>query len=141
MSDFDEEHLNALIHDNPCHSMRELADIVECHHSAIVRHLHSMEKVQKLGAWIPYSLTENNKTQCVAISTSLLSHHCLAEQRHQLFLSCIITGDEKWCIYVNFKQRKEWLSPKKVTVPHIKADLHPQSFTLHVVRSGRHPPL
>ena len=69
ISDFDEEHLNSLIHDNPHPSMRELADIMECYHSTIVRHLHSMEKFQKLGAWIPYSLTENKKTQCVATST------------------------------------------------------------------------
>ena len=49
-SDFDEERLNALIHDNPRRSTRELADIMECHHSAILRHLRSMGKVQK---WVP----------------------------------------------------------------------------------------
>lgn len=131
-SDFDEERLNALIHDNPRQSTRELADIMECDHSTIVRHLRSIGKVQKLGAWIPHSLTESNKTQRVAISTSLLSRHCLAEQRHQSFLSRIITGDEKWCIFVNFKQRKEWLSPNKVAAPRVKADLHPRKVLLCV---------
>jgi len=129
-SDFDEGHLNALIHDNPRHSTRELADIMACDHSTIVRHLSAMGKVQKLGAWVPHSLTENNKAQRVAISTSLLSRHCIAEQRHKSFLSQIVTGDEKWCVYVNFKQRKQWLSPDKVATPRVKAEPHPRKVLL-----------
>jgi histone-lysine N-methyltransferase SETMAR len=42
-----------------------------------------------------------------------------------IFLSHIVTGDEKWCLYVNFKQREEWLSPDKQATPHAKPDLHP----------------
>ena len=36
----------------------------------------------------------------------------------------IVTGDEKWCFYVNMKQRKEWLSPDKQETPRAKQDLH-----------------
>jgi histone-lysine N-methyltransferase SETMAR len=56
----------------------------------------------------------------------LLAHHCLACHQHQSFVSCIVTGDEKWCLYINFKQRKEWLSPDKQATPHAKPDLHPR---------------
>ena len=45
-SGFDEDHLNTLIHNNPCQYTRELANVMNCDHSTIVRHLHSMGKVQ-----------------------------------------------------------------------------------------------
>ena len=103
---------------------------MECDHSTVVIHLGSMGKVEKLGAWVPHSLTENNKIQRVAISTSFFSRHCSAEQQHQSFLSRIVTGDEKWCVYVNFKQRKQWLSPDEAVTPRVKADLHPRKVLL-----------
>jgi hypothetical protein len=81
-----------------------------------------MVKVQKLGVWEPHVLTQNNKdnkNQSVAICASLL-----ARQKHQSFLSCIVTGDEKWCLYVNFKQRKEWLGPDKQATTRAKPDHH-----------------
>jgi histone-lysine N-methyltransferase SETMAR len=59
----------------------------------------------------------------------LLARHRLAHQ-HQSFLSCILTGDEKWCLYVNFKQRKEWLSPDKQATPRAKPDIHPRKTML-----------
>jgi hypothetical protein len=88
-----------------------------------------MGKVQKLGAWVPHVLTQDNKNQRVAICASLLACHHLARQ-HQPFLSCNITGDEKWCLYINFKQRKEWLSPDKQATPCVKPDLHPRKTIL-----------
>jgi histone-lysine N-methyltransferase SETMAR len=71
-----------------------------------------------------------DKNQRVAICASLLAHHRLARQQPQYFLSRIITGDEKWCLYVNFKQRKEWLSPDKQATPCAKPDLHPRKIIL-----------
>jgi hypothetical protein len=94
-----------------------------CDHATIVQHLESMGKVQKLGAWVPHILTQDNKNQHVAICACLLARHHLAHQQHQSFLSCIVNGDEKWCLYVNFKQRKEWLSPDKQATPSAKPDL------------------
>jgi histone-lysine N-methyltransferase SETMAR len=83
-----------------------------------------MCKVQKLGVWVPHTLSQDNKNQRVAICAYLLARYCLARQ-HQSFLSHIVTGDEKWCLFVNFKQRKEWLSPDKQATPRVKPDLHP----------------
>ena len=48
-SEFDEDHLNTLIHNDPRQCTRELANVMNCDHSNIVRHLHSMIKVQKSG--------------------------------------------------------------------------------------------
>ena len=46
---FDKGHLNTLIHNDPGQCTRELANVMNCDHSTIVRHLHSMYKVKKSG--------------------------------------------------------------------------------------------
>jgi histone-lysine N-methyltransferase SETMAR len=119
-SDFDEDLLNALIHADPHQTTRELASELGCDHATIVQHLQSMGKVQKLGVWVAHVLTQDNKNQRVTICASLL-----ARQQHQSFLTPIITGNEKWCLCVNFKQRKEWLSLDKQATRRAKPDLHP----------------
>ena len=48
-SEFDEDSLNTLIHNDPHQCTRELANLMNCDHSTIVRHLHSMNKVKKIG--------------------------------------------------------------------------------------------
>ena len=45
-SKFDEDRLNTLIHNDPHQNTRELANVMNCDHSTIVRHLHSMGKVK-----------------------------------------------------------------------------------------------
>ena len=89
---FDEDHLNTLIHNNPCQCTRELANVMNCQHTTIMRYLHSMCKVQKAGVCIPLSLGQNHKNQWMAICASLLACHLLAHVQHRPFLSCIITG-------------------------------------------------
>jgi hypothetical protein len=77
-------------------------------------------------------LTQDNKNQRVAICASLLACHRLARQKHQSSLCRIVTGDGKLCLYVNFKQRKEWLSPDKQVTPRAKPDLHPHKIMLRI---------
>ena len=48
-SGLDEDRLNTSIHNNPLQCTRELANEMNCNHSNIVRHLHSMGKVKKSG--------------------------------------------------------------------------------------------
>ena len=52
----DEDHLNILIHNDPRHCTRELANVMDCDQSTIVRHSHSMGKVKKSGVWVPHGL-------------------------------------------------------------------------------------
>ena len=49
LSGFYEDCLNILIHNDPRQCTRELANVMNCDHSTIVRHLHSMGKVQSIG--------------------------------------------------------------------------------------------
>ncbi|XP_021571064.1 uncharacterized protein LOC110596169 isoform X2 [Carlito syrichta] len=43
-SGFDEDRLNAVLREDPCQSTRELANVMNCDQSTIVRHLHSLGK-------------------------------------------------------------------------------------------------
>ena len=103
-SRFDEDHSNTLIHNDPRQCTRELANMMHCGHSIIVRHLHSMGKVKKSDVWISHALSQNHKNQRVANCAALLVRHLLAREQHRPFLSCIVTGDDKWCLYANIKK-------------------------------------
>ena len=54
-SEFDEDRLNTLIHNDPLQCYRELANVMNCDHSIIVRPLHSMGKVKKSSVWVPHA--------------------------------------------------------------------------------------
>nr|XP_012234567.1 PREDICTED: histone-lysine N-methyltransferase SETMAR-like [Linepithema humile] len=131
-TDFDEDRLNVLIHDDPYQTTRELAEKMDKDHMTIARHLKSMEKVQKLGAWVPHQLSANNKIRRITISALLLARHRQAVLQHRSFFKLIITGDEKWCLYANMKRRKQWLSLDKQVMPRAKSELHPRKTMLSV---------
>ena len=112
-SEFDEDRLNTLIHNDPRKCSRELANVMNCDHSTIVRHLNSMGKVQSRVYGYRMLLVKTTKISgWLYYCTSLLGRHRLARE-HRAFLSCIVTGDEKWCLYANMRKIKEWLNPIK----------------------------
>ena len=108
-SGFDEDRLNTLIHNDPRQCTRELANVMKCDHFTSMRHLHSMGKLQKLNVWIPHALSQNHKQQSVSLCASLFGHHRLTREQHRLFLSSIVNGDEKWCLYANVRKTKTQL--------------------------------
>ena len=114
-SGFVEDQLNSLIHNDPHQCTRQLANVMNCDRSTIIQCLYSMGKVQKSGVWVPHALSQNHKNQQVAICASLLACDWLACEQHRPFLSFIISGDEKWCLYVNIRKRK-WLSLNKTKI-------------------------
>jgi len=74
------------------------------------------EKVQKFGVWVPCVMSESQRS---VICADLLARHRAACGHYP-----IITGDEKWCLHMNLKQRKEWISPSQQPTPRTKLDLH-----------------
>ena len=112
-SEFDKNRLNTLIHNDLRQCTRELANVMNCGHSTIVRYLHSNCKVKNSSVWVPHAigLSQNHKNQRVAICASLLARHRLAREHHRPFLSCIVTGDDKLCLYARIRKRKEWDVP------------------------------
>ena len=73
LSEFDEDRLNTLIHNDPHQCTRELANVINCDHSTIVRHLHSMGKVQKSSACSkPKPQKSARGHMCISACSSLI---------------------------------------------------------------------
>jgi histone-lysine N-methyltransferase SETMAR len=106
---------------------RELADKLGCDQSTVDRALHSLGKVQKLGAWIPHQLTDSIRKQRVNICMSLLSR-----RYGSAWLNTIVTGDEKWVLWANHSRKRQWLGAEETPQPEPKADLHPKKVMLSV---------
>ena len=124
----DIERLKVLIEDNPRLTTRELSTMLGCNQSTIDRHLHEMGKVNKLGTWLPHQLTSDNIQQRISICHFLLSK----PNRHR-FLQQIITGDEKWVLYVDHTRKRQWINPEDLPEPEPKNDLHPKKVMLSVL--------
>ncbi|KFD47381.1 hypothetical protein M514_11744 [Trichuris suis] len=75
-----------------------------------------LEKIQNKFSYFSELLLFDDGKRIVP-KGSLLPRYRQAVAQRRLFFSQIITGDEKWCLYVNMKQRKEWLSPGKDPTP------------------------
>lgn len=127
VSYFDKEELEINLLRNPRATQQELATTLNCSQKTICNQLHSLGKVRKLGKWIPHDLSKNNKNQRVVICTSLLSR-----QNRLPFLEQIVTGDEKWVLYVNLKRIHQWVDRDKAPQPLTKQGLHPRKLMLSV---------
>ena len=125
-SEFDKDHLKELLKEESRQTSRELAKKMDCDQKTILNHLHSTGFSKKLGVWVPHELSENNKENCLQIAFQHFAHHRATCSHKQCSLYQIITRDEKWCLYVNMKQRKEWVAPGDTPKPRVKPDLHPR---------------
>ena len=96
-SEFDKDHLKALLKEKSCQTSRELAEKMNCDQKTILNHLHSMGFVKKLGDWVPHELSKNSKENRLH---QHLACHQATHSHKQRFLYQIVTGDEKWCIYI-----------------------------------------
>ena len=94
----DVERLQALIKDNPQLTTRQLSIMLNCNYSTIDRQLHQLGKINKLTRWVPQQLMAENIQQKITICNSLLF-----KRNRYRFLQQIVTGDEKWLLYVNHR--------------------------------------
>ena len=84
-SEFDEDHLKALL-EKSCQTSCELAEKINCDQKTILNHFHSMRFAKKLGVWVPYELSENNKENCFQIASQHLAHYQATRSHKQRFL-------------------------------------------------------
>ena len=82
--------------------------------------------------WVPHELSENNKENRLQIASQHLAHHRARCGHKQCFLYRIVIRDEKWCLYINMKQRKEWVAPGDTPKPRVKPDLYPRKTMICV---------
>ena len=89
-SDFDEDHLKALLKEESLQTNGELAKKMNCDQKTILNNLHSMGFAEKLGVWVPHELSENNKENCLQIASQHLARHRATRGHKQRFLYRIV---------------------------------------------------
>ncbi|GFY58943.1 transposase [Trichonephila inaurata madagascariensis] len=87
------------------------------------------QKYLNLGA---NELNEHNKENRLQIDYQHLARQRATHSHKQRFLYRIVTGDEKWCLNINMKKRKEWVAPGDTLRPRVKPDLLPKKIMICV---------
>jgi transposase len=96
--------LKQLIEEDPKLTTRCLAERLECSHTAVEKHLGELGRTWKYGVWIPHELSPLQLQHRVDACMELLTSH-----RNYEWLRNLITGDEKWVMYVNHTRNRQWL--------------------------------
>jgi histone-lysine N-methyltransferase SETMAR len=125
--ELENEKLLAIVNEEPRLSTYEMEKTLGFSHTAIYNRLIKLGFVQKLGAWIPHNLSENQKLHRVSICSFLLSRKSDNE-----WIKQIITGDEKWVLYVNHNRKRQWLRSGDKPEPEPKGELHPKKVLMSV---------
>lgn len=126
-SQLDSSALRELVEADSRQTTRSMAAALGVSHMTVANHLHALGKVLKLGCWIPHALSRQQLNQRSEVSTFLLSKH-----RRFDWLDHIVTGDEKWVIYVNHSRKHQWVDADKQPEPDTKPDLHQKQVMLSV---------
>ena len=56
----------------------------------------------------------------------------LISHRNYEWLHNLVTGDEKWMLYINYARKCQWLSVEQIGTVTPKNDLHPKKVMLSV---------
>lgn len=123
----DSDQLLSLIKADPRQSTRELAKTLGCHYSTVDRLLNQNGVVCRYGNWIPHALSEKDRTIRADMCTELLSR-----KRRMDWLDQIVTGDEKWVVYVNHSRKRQWIPATSKPQPEPKPNLHPRKVMLSI---------
>ena len=121
----DNKILEQLIEENPKQTTEELSTIFRCNDETIRVHLHEIGKSYRAGKWVPLDLTDFQKSIRVMICNSNLTRNS-----QEAFWKRIVTSDEKWVLYTNPDNKKQWLSPGQHPIPTPKPGLFPKKALL-----------
>lgn len=126
-SDIDLDLLKQVIEQDPRLTTHQLAERFGCSHTTIANNLHLLGKTHKYGVWIPYELSATQLHQRADTCTHLLSF-----RRSMDWLTNLVTGDEKWVLYVNHTRKKQWLGKGETGIATPRPDPHPEKVMLCV---------
>ncbi|CAF1511105.1 unnamed protein product [Adineta ricciae] len=127
LMELDMDLLKQLIEEDPRSTLRGLAEQLECSHTTVEKHLKELGKTWKYGVWISHELSSHQLQQKIDTCMDLITSH-----RNYQWLSNLITGDEKWVLYVNYTRRRQRLSTGQTGVATPKTDPHPKKLMLSV---------
>lgn len=119
--------LKTLIEGDPRLTSRTLATELGCSHVTIETHLHELGKNYKYSVWIPHELDRDQLNRRADICIQLLSF-----RRTFNWLDHLITGDEKWVLYINHTRKRQWLAPNEKGIEAPKTEPHPKKVMLSV---------
>ena len=117
--------LKQLISEDPRLTTRCLAERLGCSHTTVETHLHELGKTWKYGVWMPHELSPHQLQHRVDASIELMTSH-----RNYQWLRNLMTGDEKWVLYINCTHRRQWLSASQTVAAAPKTDPHPKKVVL-----------
>ncbi len=115
------EELRCLVESDPSQTTRCLASLLGCTHGTVERQLHSIGKINKYGSWVPnnpHHLNQRDLDLRAETRTLLLSKSC-----HFQWLDQMITGDEKWVLYVNHTRKRQCVDAQQQPEPDAKGEL------------------
>ena len=119
--------LKQLIEEDPRLTRRCLAERLECFHTTVKTHLSDLGKTWKYGVWIPHELSLYQLQLRVDTCMALMTSH-----RNYQWLHNLITGDEKWVLYVNHTRKRQCLETGQTGIATPKNDLYPRKIMLSV---------
>ena len=122
----DVDHLKQLIED-PRMTSRCSAEQFGCSHTVVEKHLNELGKTWRYGVWIRHELSPHQLQYRVDACMDLMTSH-----RNYQWLRNLITGDEKWVLYINYTHRRQWLSLGQTGAATPKADLPPKKVVLSI---------
>jgi hypothetical protein len=96
--------LKQLIEEDPRLNTRCLSERLGCSHIIVETHLHELGEMWKYVAWMPHDLSSHQLQHRVSASTKSTTSH-----RNYQWLNNLITGTEKWVLYVNHTCKQQWL--------------------------------
>lgn len=121
------EALEDAVEEDPRQTTRCLAERLNCDHSTVERRLHDLGRIWKYGVWIPHELSAHQLNQRIDVCIELLTSHRTTE-----WLRDLVTGDEKWVVYVNHNRKRQWLRSDETGIPTPMKELHPKRIMLSV---------
>lgn len=120
--------LETLLSEDSSQSTRCLAERLHVDHVTVVRRLEKLGRIQKVGKWVPLTLSENNINQRLTTCISLLARY-----HRKKFLWKIITGDLKWIYYENpINSKKECANFDETSISFPKHDVQRKKALLSV---------
>lgn len=95
---------------NPSTSTRRLSDELGIPKTSVLRHLHSMDKVNRCCRQIPHDLTESQMKLRMETCQKLI-----ANPFDHRFIRRIVTSDEKWVYLDNPNRHNQWLNRRQLS--------------------------
>ena len=121
------DELKQLFETDPTLTTVNVASKLGCAQSTVYYNLKKLEYVSKLSRWVPHALSPSQMKKRKEACESLLSW-----KRSSTWLDKIITGDQKWVLYINDVRKRQWRPRDKAAIPTAKAALHSKKRMIFV---------